>query len=142
MHRYKTRKYEFSVLIAIIGLLALFLMNALQEMRDEFEKTAVQSEAAALRIYLIGRLAHHQLQGGVLPHSKNPVVWAGHAPGNYLGERSVSPEENSVWYYDTRRQELIYRNRSGVETRFRLAQGTEITKVSGTLGGVGLLRIN
>lgn len=141
MHRSKTRKYEFHVLVAIIGIVSLFLMSALQQMRAEFEKTTVQSEAATLRICLLERMTRHQSFGGALPHSKNPVVWAGHAPDNYLGERNKAPEEISVWYYDTQRQELIYRHRSGAETRFRLAQGADIAKVAGSLGGIGLLRI-
>lgn len=135
------KKYEFPILVAIIGLAALFLMEALQEMRVEFEKTSVQSEAAALRRYLLDRLAHHQLTGGPLPESKNPIVWVGEPPENYLGERGEPPEEGGVWYFDTRAQELVYRYRAGNETRFRLARGADIANAPGSLGGIGLLRL-
>ena len=142
MERHKTRRYEFPALVAIAGALSLFLMNALQEMRAEFEKTTVQSEAAALRVSLLDRLAHHQSVGGPLPQSKNPVVWAGYLPGNYRGERDGPSEEAGIWYYDTRRQELIYRYRAGNEARFRLARGAETANAAGSLGGIGLLRVD
>jgi len=142
MDRREGRRYEFPVLVAIIGVLALLLMNALDRVREEFEEAAVQSEVAALRVELMDRLAHHQSVGGSLPASRNPVVWVGRKPGNYLGELDATPEAGGVWYFDRKHEELAYRYRSGREVRFRLVRGNEAVGVKGSLAGVGLARID
>ena len=141
MDRREGRRYEFPVLVAIIGVLALLLMNALDRVREEFEEAAVQSEVAALRVELMDRLAHHQLVGGVLPVSRNPLLWIERKPGNYLGELDATPGGGGVWYFDRKREELAYRYRSGREVRFRLVRGVEAVGVKSSLAGVGLARI-
>jgi len=141
MDRREGRRYEFPVLVAIIGVLAFLLMNALDRVREEFEEAAVQSEVAALRVELMDRLAHHQLVGGALPESRNPLLWIERKPGNYLGELEATPEAGGVWYFDRKREELVYRYRSGREARFRLVRGVEAGGVKASLAGVGLARI-
>ncbi|MFB0936557.1 MAG: hypothetical protein QMB52_12355 [Propionivibrio sp.] len=141
MDRREGRRYEFPVLVAIIGVLAFLLMNALDRVREEFEEAAVQSEVAALRVELMDRLAHHQLVGGALPESRNPLLWIERKPGNYLGELEATPEAGGVWYFDRKREELVYRYRSGREVRFRLVRGVAAGGVKGSLAGVGLARI-
>ena len=137
----RPRKLEFSVLVVIIAILALVLMAALEQVREDFEEAAVQSEAAAIRIELLDWLVHREAVGGKLPESRNPIRWIGREPANYLGELAVAPEESAVWYFDTTRQELVYRFRSAREARFRLVRGAEAGGVSGSFAGVGLSRI-
>ena len=48
MDNIRPRKYEFSVLVVIIGILALVVMAALERVRDEIEEASVQTEAAAI----------------------------------------------------------------------------------------------
>lgn len=141
MDRRAARKYEFPMLVAVIGVLAFLLLNALDEMRAEFEEAAMQSEVAALRVELMDRLAHHQSVGGSLPESRNPVLWAGRVPGNYLGELDAAPDAGGAWYFDRTQGELVYRYRSGREARFRLVRGADAVGVKGSLGGVGLQRV-
>lgn len=136
----RPRKYEFSVLVVIIAILALVLMAALEQVREDFEEAAVQSEAAAIRIELLDWLAHREAVGGKLPESRNPIGWIAREPANYLGELATAPEERAVWYFDTTRQELVYRFRSAREARFRLVRGAEAGGVSGSFAGVGLSR--
>ena len=71
------RRYEFGVIVLIVGVLALLLMQALERTRREIEEAAVQSEVAALRVELLDRVAHREVHGGPLPQSDNPVRWAG-----------------------------------------------------------------
>ena len=142
MDRRDARRYEFPVLVAIIGVLAFLLLNALERVREEFEEAAVQSEVAALRVELMDRLAHHQSVGGALPASRNPLLWIERKPGNYVGELDVTPETGGVWYFDRKREELAYRYRSGREARFRLVRGAEAVGVKGSLAGVGLRRVD
>ncbi|MDR1709546.1 MAG: hypothetical protein LBS70_07490 [Candidatus Accumulibacter sp.] len=141
MDRATTRRLEFPLAVAIIGVLGALLINFLLEVRDEYEAAAMQSEAAALRVYLLERLARREAVGGPLPESRNPLAWIDYAPPNYVGERAAAPGEGHVWYYDTRREELIYRYRNGREARYRLARGT-VPAPAGTLGGIGLARVD
>ena len=91
-------------------------------------------------------LAHREAQGGKLPASNNPLRWVRRVPENYRGEFDVPPEENAVWYFDRRHDELVYRFHSGREARFRLerglgaAPGAENTPAR--LAGVGLRRVD
>ena len=55
---------------------------------------------------------------------------------------SVLLLEQSEAYVDRVRGELVYCFRSGREARFRLVRGAEAAGVAGTLGGVGLLRVD
>jgi len=142
MDRRETRKYELPLLVAIIGVLALLLLNALEAMRVEIEEAAVQSEVAALRVELLDRLAHRQRVGGPLPASPNPLRWVERMPQNYVGERDSAPEEKGVWYFDARRETLVYRYRGGNEAAFRLVRGREASGVAGSLGGIGLQRVD
>ena len=137
------RKYEFLLVIVIIGVLALVLMNALERTREDVEEAAMQAEVAALRVELLGRLAHRETFGGALPESRNPLRWVDRQPPGYLGELDAldaAPLAGGVWYFDTGRQELVYRFRQGREGRFRLVRGAETKGVKGVLGGVGLRR--
>lgn len=142
MDRREIRKIELPLTVAIIGLLSVLLMNALDRVRDDFEDAAMLSESAAIRVELMDRLAHHQAVGGALPESRNPLQWMERKPGNYLGERDSAPEEGGVWYYDRQREELIYRYRSGREASYRLVRGAEAAGAPGSLGGVGLRRVD
>lgn len=145
MDRGIARKYEFPLMVLIICAVAWLLLNALQEMREQYEATNMQVEVYVLRNQLLDRLAHHQSVGGPLPNSHNPLVWADYKPVNYLGELDNAPAEGNVWYFDTRRQELTYRYRSGREARFRLVGlvgGSTAVGAQGTLGGIGLLRVD
>lgn len=142
MDKRRPRKYEFAVLVAIIGILAMVLMQALDGTREDIEEAAVQSEVAALRVELLDWLAHREAVGGKLPSSRNPVRWVGREPEGYLGELKEAPEARGVWYYDLPREELVYRFRSAREARFRLVRGAEVANVPGGLAGIGLRRID
>lgn len=142
MDTIRPRKFEFALLVAIIAVLAVVLMNALERVRVEMEEAGVQTEAAAIRIELLDRLAHREAVGGRLPESNNPVRWIDRPPQPYLGERDAVPEETAVWYFDTQGQELVYRFRSKREARFRLVRGREAAGVAASLSGVALNRVD
>jgi hypothetical protein len=136
------RLYEFAVAVLVIAVLAWLLMRALDRAREEVEEATVQSEAAALRVELLDAQAHRAAFGGPLPTGDNPLRWVDRQPAAYLGELDAAPEAGSVWYFDRARGELAYRFQSGREARFRLVRGAEAAGVAGTLGGVGLLRVD
>ena len=142
MDNIRPRKYEFSVLVVIIGILALVVMGALERVRDEIEEASVQTEAAAIRIELLDWLAHREAVGGKLPESRNPVRWVARQPEAYLGELEEAPSDRGVWYYDLKQQMLVYRFRSGRDARFRLVVGAEAAGVQASLAGVALRRVD
>ena len=137
----RPRKYEFALLVGMIGVLAVLLLGALERTREDIEEAAVQAEIAALRVELLDWLAHREAWGGKLPESRNPVRWVVRQPEGYLGELDTPPRQGGVWYFDTSRQELAYRFRSGREARFQLVRGAEGGNVAGRLSGIGLRRI-
>ncbi len=95
MDRHEARQFEWPVLMAI-GILAFLLLGALEELQAEFEDAAMQSEAAALRVELLDRLAHHQSVGGPLPTSPNPLDWVERRPEKYLGALDAPPAAGEV----------------------------------------------
>ena len=139
--RQARRKYEFAVLVLIVGALALFLLRALDDAQQAVEEANVQAEAAALRVELLDALAHREAFGGALPASDNPLRWVDRQPAAYLGELDAAPVARGVWYFDRPRGELVYRFKSGREARFRLVRGAAAAGVAGALAGVGLLRV-
>lgn len=135
------RIFEIAVVVTIVGSLLFFLLPVLDDTRFRMEDAAVQAEAAAIRIDLLDRLAHHQAVGGKLPQSANPVQWIGRVPKGYLGELESAPEARGVWYFDRRAGELVYRFQASGEARFRLVRGAGSGGAPGVLAGVGLARI-
>jgi len=136
------RKFELAVAVVIIGVLAAFLLPALERTRAEIEAAMVQSEAAAIRVELLDRVAHHESVGGALPDSANPLRWIGRVPDGYLGELDTSPEARGVWYFDRQAGELVYRFCAGGTAHFRLTHGGGGSAASGKLAGIGLLRVD
>ena len=136
------RKFEFAVAVMIVGVLAAFLLPALERTRAEIETAMVQSEVAAIRVELLDRLAHHEAVGGNLPDSVNPLRWIGRVPEGYLGELDSPPEVRGCWYFERPAGELVYRFRAGSEARFRLMRGSGGAAASAKLAGVGLLRVD
>ncbi len=139
------RRYEFAVVVLVVSVLALLLMQAIEQTRRQVEEAAMQSEVAALRIELLARVAHREVHGGGLPASDNPVLWAGRVPEGYRGEMAAPPAQGGAWYFDTGRGELIYRYRAGDEARFRLERraGSPFSggEMPGRLAGIGLRRV-
>lgn len=136
------RKFEFAVVVLIIGVLALILMRAIESARESVEEAAVQSEAAALRIELLDVLAHREAFGGELPQSANPLRWVAREPAAYLGELDAAPQARGVWYFDRQQGELVYRFHGPREARFRLERGSAAAAAQGSLAGVGLRRVD
>jgi len=136
------RQFELAVVVVIIGVLAAFLLPALERARIQIEEAMVQSEAAAIRVELLDRLAHHESFGGALPESANPLKWVGRVPEGYLGELDAAPTIRGVWYFDRQSSELVYRFRAANEARFRLTRGMGGAAAQAKLAGVGLSRVD
>lgn len=138
----RERKLELLVAAIVLGILLTLLLSAIGSVQREVEEAAVQAEISALRIELLGRLAHREGFGGRLPDSNNPVVWAVRQPHGYAGELKEAPAEHGVWYYDTNDEVLVYRSRHLGDLRFRLTRAVARLGAPAVLAGVGLLRLD
>lgn len=137
------RRYlEFAVVALVLSVLVILLTQSLGGAQRGMEEAGVQAEAAGLRAQLIERLAHRETFGGGLPQSDNPLDWVSNRPPNYLGEREGVPTEVTVWYFDKKAGELVYRFRDGHLARFQLSRAAGSRDGRGVLAGVGLLRLN
>lgn len=135
------RYYEFAVVVILIGILALVLLKALGRTGSEMEEAGVQAEVAAIRMGLIEVVAHRETFGGSLPKSDNPIDWVASKPASYVGELEGMPDSTSVWYFDRRARELVYRFRDGHRARFRLSRDGNVDSPKAVVAGVGLLRL-
>lgn len=141
MATYRDRKFEFFVVVVILGVLLAFLLNSLERVQREMEEASVQSEVSALRVELLDRLAHHETFGGPLPQGENPVIWTGRQPAGYVGELDKPPVGQGVWYYNTAEKALIYRSRYAGDLKFRLTREGGRQGAPAVLAGVGLMRL-
>jgi hypothetical protein len=135
------RYYEFAIVVVLISILALVLLGALWRTSNEMEEAGVQADVAAIRIGLIEVVAHRETFGGSLPKSDNPLDWVATRPANYQGEVDGMPDSKSVWYFDRRARELVYRFRDGHRARFRLSRDGNVESPRAVVAGVGLLRL-
>ena len=135
------RYYEFAVVVILIGIIALVLLKALGRTGSEMEEAGVQAEVAAIRMGLIEVVAHRETFGGSLPKSDNPIDWVASKPASYVGELEGMPDSTSVWYFDRRARELVYRFRDGHRARFRLSRDGNVDSPKAVVAGVGLLRL-
>lgn len=136
------RYYEFAFVVILIGLMSLFLMRAIESTRGEVEESLVQSEVANIRIALVEVVAHRESFGGSLPKSRNPLDWISAKPANYVGELDGVPERKSVWYFDRKAEELVFRFRDGHRARFRFSREIATERSAAVLAGVGLSRLD
>jgi len=133
--------YEFAVAVVLISTLALLLLQALGGVANDMEEAGVQADAAAIRMGLIEVVAHRETFGGNLPKSDNPLDWVATRPEKYLGEVDGMPDSTSVWYFDRKAKELVYRFRDGHRARFRLSRDGNVDSPRAVVAGVGLLRL-
>ncbi|AXS80579.1 hypothetical protein [Dechloromonas sp. HYN0024] len=136
------RYYEFSIAVVIISVLAIVLWRAIGQAGGELEEARMQSDVSAIRIGLMEVVAHRETFGGGLPRSDNPIDWVGTAPGGYLGVTDGVPDQKSVWYFDRKTKELVYRFRDGHRARFRISRDAGVDSPRAVVAGVGLLRLD
>ncbi|WP_145842220.1 hypothetical protein [Denitratisoma sp. DHT3] len=104
-------KFEFSVLVAMLGILALALIVRLQGVEEEAERLEVALTVRNIGVGLqwaIGeRLMHGEEHRLAELLEANPVALLGHAPRRY-GE---APGGAGSWWFDPETRTLGYRPR-------------------------------
>lgn len=110
-------KFELSVVVAIIGLIALVGLDRFREVQELAEKTLVESTIrnmqSELLLALAGRIIGGQENRIAEMIGSNPVNWMEAPPGGYVGEVASLPEllAPGAWCFDATRKELVYRAR-------------------------------
>jgi type II secretory pathway pseudopilin PulG len=115
---------ELGVVLAIIAVLAGFLLNRLAFYQERAELAAVHQTLVALNGALSQQAAVLRVQHreAALPTlaAQNPIEWLATPPVNYLGE-FYSPAEQDVpfgnWYFDRTDNNLVYLLNSGKSFR-------------------------
>lgn len=89
--------------------------------------------------------AHRNATGQSLDVSEignaNPLRFLNDRPRNYSGEYTETPPgAQSIWYFDTKAQRLVYVFSDGHQLRYRLAGTAKLNRASlGAMGGIDLV---
>ena len=100
-------RFEFTVCVVVMGLLAGVLLGRLLEWRVQSERTAAYHVVGALRTALAAREAQLVTAAGrdaaLALMQENPMHWLLRQPANYIGEY-YSPElttlRRGAWFFD------------------------------------------
>lgn len=112
--------FELFVAAALIGVLALVLLNRLSLIQEEAEKAAMDRDLATLNSAIAFRMAE-LITANRVPEiarlaGKNPMDWLQRKPVNYVGTYN-HPKPGVIppgsWYFDTGSGELVYRVQHG-----------------------------
>lgn len=100
-------RFEFTVCVVVMGLLAGVLLGRLIEWRAQSERTAAYHVVGALRTALAAREAQLVTATGrdaaFLLLQENPMTWLARQPANYIGEY-YAPDparlRRGAWFFD------------------------------------------
>jgi hypothetical protein len=128
------------VTVCIIGILATWLLHYLDEKKVEIEKIVLKTELNYLRLGLAETWVHKNVMNESINidalKGSNPMQLIADKPANYVGEHAQAPSNGkAIWYFDTRKKQLIYINRDGLEAAYILA--CRAGKTGTSLVGIG-----
>lgn len=107
-------KLEFLVLVAVIGIAAQILLERLEGLELETERTEVDLTIRNIGIGIRLAVGEKLMRGQEdrLPEllQANPIAFLGRVPRDYGGEGSDGGGPGS-WHYDPDRRQLVYRPR-------------------------------
>jgi general secretion pathway protein G len=113
-------KFEFSLIVALIGIFAAFLLNRLAYYEEQAEKAMMESTAStiksALRIQMSKLMIAGRVQDYALLAQQNPLDWLEQKTGkdddpngNLIPDKSVL----DAWSFDPVSRALIYSVKHG-----------------------------
>lgn len=119
MHIYenKDKKYrlrlDLILTVMIICLLIGFFLNTVKHIQRQIEQQNMQTQLQHFRLGIAEKWIHLKTANQTLDidaiENSNPMHFIIEPPDNYIGELAQSPQDsNSVWYYNTNTQRLIY----------------------------------
>ena len=140
-------KFEFSVIVAVFGILAAALAVRLIALQAEAERTEVDLTVQNIRTGIEQAVAEYVMRGEeqrIIEISQASPIDFLQIPPDGTAAASVA-NSSAQWAFDPVRRELIYRPRSpeafagATELRWRYIARTDS---SGRTIGAGLIRLN
>jgi len=108
--------FQGAVLLAVLALIIVRLMSALNDASERAEKQAVELTIRNMRTGMklaMGEVMMQQRESEMAAWvGSNPVRWLGSPPGSYRGECSTEESWNlsgGEWCFERYRRELVYR---------------------------------
>ena len=138
-------RFNFAISIAVIAILASILLFSLNRAQSQVEVVMMEADLSNMRWGLRELWAHRNAIGQALADSEidnaNPLRLLGDHPNNYSGEYAETPSDaQSIWYFDTKAQRLVYVFSDGRQLRYRLTHTTKLNRASlGAVGGIDLV---
>ena len=146
---------QFSVVLAVIGVVAVFLLDALYYALEQAERTVMEATIrnmdSGLRVELATRIIHGQEASIGELVGANPVQWLENPPSGYTG--NCQPElAPGGWCFDAMTREIVYRPRvdrhleylqsSSSGLRWRVGPAAEFAgRRSGSPASAGAIRV-
>jgi len=145
-HAPSTHRFDFAVTLTVIAILATLLLGYLNKAQNDIEKVIVETELNSLRLslaeYWVDKSLKNQSIDSEALKNSNPMLLIAERPENYIGEFSEAPSDGKeVWYFDTKKKQLIYVFNDGYQARYRLSSTARQAKASLlTVGGLDLVK--
>lgn len=139
-HAPAKRQFDLAITLCVIGILATLLLHRLNDAQVEIEKVMLATEVNNLRLSLAEAWVHKSVTNQPINvaslQNSNPMLLIAEPPFNYIGELTQKPTSaEAIWYFDTKRKQLIYVFKDGHQARFKLSSTFGNTKTS--LLGIG-----
>lgn len=106
---------EMIVVVAIVSILAGFLLNRVSFYQEQAEKVAMEQVLgnirSALHLQLAVLVARNKASDIPRLVKQNPMSWLAEKPSNYVGEYfSVQPGDvvSGSWYFELKDKNLVY----------------------------------
>ncbi len=138
-------RFDFSISICIIGILAAVLLISLDRAQRRVEEITMEADLTFMRWELRELWAHYNASGKPLTgndiENANPVRLLNDPLKNYLGEfPETPPDAKSTWFFDSKTKRLVYIFNDGRQNRYRLARTNQLDRASlGAIGGIDIV---
>ncbi len=124
-HAPSAHRFDFAVTLCIIGILATWLLQYLNEAQAEIEKVILETKLNNLRLGMAEAWIHKSVTNQSIDIKaligSNPMRMVAEKPGNYVGEYTQAPKASgAIWYFDTQKKQLIYVFNDGRQARYKL----------------------
>jgi len=146
-HAPSSHRFNFAIVLTVIGILAFTLLTFLNKAQNDIEKVIVDTELTNLRLSLAEAWINKNIKNQSVDiqalNNSNPMLLITEKPNNYLGELSQKPSNSKeIWYFDSTKKQLVYLFNDRHEARFRLININGANKASAlTFAGLGLVKV-
>lgn len=138
-------RFDFAISICIIAILVTSLLFSLNRAQNQVEAVTMETDLVNMRWGLRELWAHRNATGQSLAVNEidnaNPLKFLNDQPKNYTGEYTETPPgAQSIWYFNTKAQRLIYVFSDGHQLSYRLTGTAKLDRASlGAMGSIDLV---